>query len=336
MTLKTALRVLSYLILAAATVAGVWLFVRTWQHAARPVPTIVQGQIEATEVDVSAKIPGRVDTIAVREGDSVAKGDLIATLDSPEIDAKLAQATAARRAAAAQRDKAVHGARAEEIRAAEASWLRARGAADLAEKTFRRVERLARDGVLPAQRRDEAETSWQTSRDAEAAARALFDLATNGARHEDKDAAAALVDVASGTIAEVQAYRRETRVAAPSPGEVFRRNLQPGEMVSAGMPIVTLIDLNDIWATFFIREDQLPGLGVGSQIRLDIPALGQTDTAFTISYVAASADFATWRSTSAQGGFDVKSFEVRARPAGPIAGLRPGMSVVLRGRPAAR
>lgn len=336
MTLKTALRVLSYLLLAAATVAGIWLFVRTWQHAARPVPTMVQGQIEATEVDVSAKIPGRIDTIAVREGDSVAKGDVIATLDSPEIDAKLAQATAARRAATAQRDKADHGARAEEIRAAEASWLRARGAADLAEKTFRRVERLAKDGVLPAQRRDEAETSWRTSRDAEAAARALYDLAMNGARNEDKDAAAAMVDVASGTIAEVQAYRRETRVTAPSPGEVFRRNLQPGEMVSAGLPIVTLIDLNDIWATFFIREDQLPGLGIGAQIGLDIPALGQTDAAFLISYVAASADFATWRSTSAQGGFDVKSFEVRARPVGPIAGLRPGMSVVLRGRPAVR
>ncbi|MDO8834023.1 MAG: efflux RND transporter periplasmic adaptor subunit [Vicinamibacterales bacterium] len=336
MTLKTALRVLFHLVLAAATIAGIWLFVRTWQHAARPVPSIVQGQIEATEVDISAKIPGRVDTIAVREGDVVAKGDLIATLDSPEIDARLAQATAARRAASAQRDKAVHGARAEEIRAAEASWRRARGAADLAERTFQRVDRLAKDGVLPAQRRDEAETSWRTSRDAEAAARALYDLAMNGARHEDKDAAAAMVDVASGTIAEVQAYRRETRVTAPSPGEVFRRNLQPGEMVSAGLPIVTLIDLNDIWATFFIREDQLPGLGMGTEIRLDIPALGQTDAAFRISHVAASADFATWRSTSAQGGFDVKSFEVRARPLGQVAGLRPGMSVVLRGRPVAR
>lgn len=336
MTLKTALRILFHVVLTAAVIVGLWMFVRTWQRAAQPMPTMVQGQIEATEVDVSAKIPGRIDTIAVREGDVVAKGDLVATLDSPEIDAKLAQATAARRAASAQRDKAVHGARDEEIRAAEASWRRARGAADLAEITFRRVDRLSKDGVLPAQRRDEAETSWRTSRDAEAAARALYDLAVNGARHEDKDAAAALVDVATGTIAEVQAYRRETRVTAPSPGEVFRRNLQPGEMVSAGLPIVTLIDLNDVWATFFIREDQLPGLGVGTQIRLGIPALGVSDVVFQISYVAPSADFATWRSTSAQGGFDVKSFEVRARPVGPTTGLRPGMSVLLRDRPAAR
>lgn len=331
MNIKTVLRVVFHLVLVTVTAIGIWAFVRTWQRVATPVPAIVQGQIEATEVDVSAKIPGRLDTVTVREGDVVAKGDIIATLDSPEIQAKLAQATAARKAASAQRDKALHGARKEEIRAAEATWMRAKGAAELAEKTFRRVERLAKDGVVPAQRRDEAETAWKTSRDAEAAARSMFELATNGARDEDKAAAAAMVDVASGTIAEVNAFERETRVSAPASGEVFKRNLQPGEMVAAGLPIVTLVDLSDMWATFFIREDQLTGLGMGSRIRLAIPALGNREETFTVSYLAPAADFATWRSTSAQGGFDVKTFEVRARPASEVARLRPGMSVVLRG-----
>jgi HlyD family secretion protein len=331
MNIKTILRVVFHLVLVAVTAVGIWAFVRTWRQVAKPVPAIVQGQIEATEVDVSAKIPGRLDTVTVREGDVVAKGDVIATLDSPEIQAKLAQATAARRAASAQRDKAVHGARQEDIRAAEATWMRAKGAAELAEKTFRRIERLAKDGVVPAQRRDEAETGWKTSRDAEAAARSMYDMALNGARDEDKTAASAMVDVASGTIAEVMAFERETRVAAPAAGEVFKRNLQPGEMVAAGLPIVTLIDLSDMWATFFIREDQLAELGMGTRIRLAIPALGNREENFTVSYLAPAADFATWRSTSAQGGFDVKTFEVRARPVSAISKLRPGMSVVLRG-----
>jgi len=140
-----------------------------------------------------------------------------------------------------------------------------------------------------------------------------------------------MVDVASGTIAEVMAFERETRVTSPAAGEVFRRNLQPGEMVAAGLPIVTLIDLNDMWATFFVREDQLAGLGMGTRIRLAVPALGNRVEDFTVSYLAPAADFATWRSTSAQGGFDVKTFEVRARPVSANARLRPGMSVVLQG-----
>ena len=174
-------------------VGGAWAFVRTWQKVSQPAPEILQGQIEATEIDVSSKIPGRLDAIAVIEGSAVRKGDLIATLDSPEINAKLAQARATHAAASAQRDKAEHGAREEEIRAAEANWRRAREAAILAETTFHRVERLARDGVAPIQRRDEAETVWKSSREAEAAAKAVFDMAHSGARTEDKASAAAMV-----------------------------------------------------------------------------------------------------------------------------------------------
>lgn len=336
MNIRTALRstlgVLAWMVLAAVAVAGVWAFVRTWQQAATPAPDLLQGQVEATEINVSPKIPGRIDAIAVVEGAGVRKGDLIATLDSPEISAKLDQARAARAAASAQRDKAEHGAREEEIRAAESTWRRAKDAADLAERTFQRVDRLARDGVTAAQRRDEAETAWKTAREAEAAARAVYDLARNGARVEDKAAATALVNVASGSVAEVEAFLRETRVYAPAAGQVARRNLEPGEMVAAGLPIVTLVDLDDVWAVFHVREDRLPGMTIGSTLSLAIPALGVTDAAFRISYLAPQADYATWRPTSAQGGFDLKTFEVRARPERPIPGLRPGMSVTLRGR----
>jgi HlyD family secretion protein len=332
MTLKTALRIVFYLVLSMVAAVGIWMFVRTWHRVAQPVPLVVQGNIEATEVDVSSKIPGRIASILVREGDTITKDTLVATIDSPEIQARLRQASASRQAVSAQRDKANHGARQEEIRAAEALWKRAQSAADLAESTFRRVERLAKDGVLPSQRRDEAETGWKTARDAEAAARAMYDLALNGARTEDKAAATALVEAASGVVAEVESYLRETQIVAPAAGEVFRRNIQPGEMVSAGLPIVTLVDLSDIWATFQIREDQLAGLTMGSQVRLAVPALGSREAVFQVSYLAAAADYATYRSTSAQGGFDVKTFEVRARPVSPVTGLRPGMSVILRDR----
>jgi HlyD family secretion protein len=330
--IRTAFSVLSWAILGVVAVAGVWAFVRTWQRVAQPAPEILQGQIEATEIDVSSKIAGRLDAIAVIEGAAVRKGDLIATLDSPEINAKLAQVRATRAAAAAQRDKADRGAREEEIRAAEATWRRAHEAAILAETTFRRVERLARDGVAPAQRRDEAETVWKSSREAEAAAKAVYDMALNGARAEDKASAAAMVGVADGAIAEVEAYLQETNVHAPAAGQVYRRNLEPGEMVAPGLPIVTLVDLDDVWAVFHVREDRLPGLTVGSRIQVSVPALGNTRTEFQVSYVAPEADYATWRPTSAQGGFDVKSFEVRARPVGHLEGLRPGMSAIVVGR----
>jgi HlyD family secretion protein len=297
----------------------------------QPAPDVIQGQIEATEIDVSSKIPGRLAGITVVEGAAVRKGDLVATLDSPELEAKLAQARAAKAAAAAQRDKANHGAREEEIRAAEANWRRAHEGAVLAETTFHRVERLARDGVAPTQRRDEAETLWKSAREAEAAASALLDMAVAGARYEDKASAAAIVDAADGTIAEVQSYLRETSVYAPAAGQVFRRNLEPGEMVAAGLPIVTLVDLSDAWATFHLREDRLAGVTVGSTVQIEIPALGGRRATFKVSYLAPEADYATWRPTTAQGGFDVKSFEVRARPLGPVDGLRPGMSAILRG-----
>lgn len=296
---------------------------------ARPAPETLQGEADATKVDVAAKVAGRLATIEVKEGDPVKRGDLVATLESPEIRARLDQAEAARAGAVAQRDKADSGAREEEIRAAKSQWDRARHAADLAEVTFGRLDRLARDGVVPNQRRDEAEAQWRTSRDAAEAAKAMYDLALAGARREDRASAAALVSRAEGAVDEVQAYLDETKVAAPAAGEVYRRNVEPGEIVPAGFPIVTLVDLSDLWVTFQVREDLLERLKMGATVPARFPALGNEEVALTVSFVAPQGDFATWRATSAQGGFDLKTFEVRARPARPVPGLRPGMSAVV-------
>jgi len=183
--------------------------------------------------------------------------------------------------------------------------------------------------VLPAQRRDEAEAQLKTARDAEEAAKAGYDMAVGGARTEDKDAAQALVARADGAISEVEAFLAETRLAAPLAGEVYRRNVEVGELVGPGYPIVTIVDLTDVWVTFNLREDRLAGISMGQVLRGRVPALGGREVELKVDFIAAQGDFATWRATNAQGGFDLKTFEVRARPTSPVAGLRPGMSVVV-------
>lgn len=302
----------------------------TWGFlAARPGPELLQGEVEATKVDVAAKVPGRIATLLVREGEVVRRGDPVATLASPEIEARVGQAEAARTGAEALNEKADRGAREEEIRAARSTWERARHATELAEKTAGRLERLARDGVVPQQRRDEAEAQWKTARAAEEAARAAFDMVTAGARREDKAAAKAQVARADSAVAEARSYLDETKVAAPASGEVYRRNVEPGELVAPGFPIVTLVDLSDSWVVFQLREDRLAGFRMGDRFTAKVPALGNAAVDLRVSYIAPQGDFATWRATSSQGGFDLKTFELRARPVAPVAGLRPGMSVLL-------
>lgn len=299
----------------------------TWFYH-RPQEEIIQGEVEATQVDLAAKIAGRVSEVLVKEGESVEAGRRLLTFESPELKAKMDQAAAAKQAASAQRDKAYKGAREEEIEAAKNLWLQAKYAAELAETTFRRVERLHADGVVPAQRRDEAAAQWNTAREAAGAARARYDMALAGARVEDRAAASALVDQASGAVSEVQSYLAETTLTAPINGEVVHVLADPGELVSAGYPIITLVDLSDIWVTFNLREDRLAGFRMGDVFKARIPALGDREIDLKVSYISPMGDFATWRATGDSGGFDLKTFELRARPVEPVEGLRPGMSAV--------
>jgi HlyD family secretion protein len=305
-------------VLVVLSLAG-WL-------AFHPADHLVQGEMEATTVDVAPKIPGRVDSVLVREGDHVVKGQILATLDSPEIRAKLAQANAAHDAASAVKDKAQHGAREEEIRGARELWQRAEHAADLAHKTLARVANLYKDGVVSAQKMDEAEAQDKTARDAANAAKAGYDMAVAGARVEDRTAASAVADQAAGVVSEVESYLGETRLKAPISGEVADRVVDPGELVATGYPVITLVDLEDVWLTLNLREDELAGLKVGDRLRARVPALADREFDFAVSYIAVQGDYATWRATNALGGFDLKTFEVRARPVAKIDGLRPGMS----------
>jgi HlyD family secretion protein len=298
--------------------------------AFRPQPVLLEGEVEATEIDVAAKVPGRVESVAIKLGQSVERGALLFTLESPELRAKLTQAEGARDAAGAMSRKADTGARLEEIRAAEQQWQRAQAAADLAAVTLERVERLHREGIVPRQRRDEAEAQTKAARAAAASAQALHEMAVSGAREEDRAAAAAVASQAGGAVTEVEVYLAETQIKAPHAGEVSSLLIDPGEIAPAGFPVVTLVDLTDIWVVFQIREDLLAGIGLGTELTGRVPALGNREVTFKIDYLAALGAFATWRATSASAGFDLKTFEIRARPIEPVAGLRPGMSVIVR------
>jgi HlyD family secretion protein len=289
----------------------------------------VQGETDATQVDIAAKVSGRADSIYVREGDMVRRGQVIATLDGTEIRARAAQAHAARDAARATRDRALHGFRTEEIRSAHDNYGRAAAAAAIAETTFVRFDRLLKEGVIPTQKRDEAEANFRAARDAAGAARAQYDLVQSGARPEDRAAAIAELRRAEGAVAEATSYVEDNTLRSSVDGQVVVKVVEQGELVSPGLPLLKIVDLSDQWITVNVREDRLAGLRTGDTLSAVIPALGSERHSFTVYYVSPLGSFATWRATRESGGFDVRTFEVRARPQRPLEGMRPGMSALI-------
>ncbi len=294
-----------------------------------PVPLEIQGEVEATQIKVASKLLGRIDSLLVKKGDEIVPGMLLFTLSSPELEAKYSQASAVRQAAGAQRDKAFNGAQKEDVQAAFNNWQTALAAADYARKTFARIQNLYKDGVIPEQQKDEVETKMKAAVETEMAARSLYEKARNGARYEDKDAAGALVLQAEGVMSEVSSYLNERRITAPVKGEVANVLAERGELIPAGYPVVTLVDLSDVWVTFNLREDLLSAIQKGSIIPARFPALGMKEIALRVTYINALGDFATWNATKTRGDFDLKTFEIQAVPIEKIEGLRPGMSAVV-------
>ncbi len=305
----------------AVVALGLWL---AWQ----PAPGQVQGIVDAREYRVASKVTGRLAAVHVREGQAVTAGQLLASIDSPEVAAKEAQVQAVVEAAQSQADKAEAGARRTDIVAAEAGWKRAAAAAELARVTFERVDRLAREDVVAGQKRDEARANMIAAAEAARAARAQYDAALAGARTEDRRAARAQAAQARGAEAEVAAARTETRIIAPAAGEVGRRLAQPGEIVGAGFPVLLLTEVQAPWVTVTLREDQMDGVRMGREFNGSVPALADRTARFRVSFMAPAGDYATWRATRQSSGFDVKGFEVRLSPVQPVPGLRPGMSVL--------
>ncbi|HPC15614.1 MAG TPA: efflux RND transporter periplasmic adaptor subunit [Candidatus Hydrogenedentes bacterium] len=324
--MKTLLRVLVLVSILAGVTGGA---IYGSQFVFKPAPLIVQGEVDATQVDVAPKIAGRVETLFVREGDAVAKGQILAALKSPEIEAKAAQATSAREAASAVREKADNGARIQEIEAARHAWQMALANAELARKSYERVMQLYESDHVSPQTLDEAMAKWKAATQMAEAARATHEMAVAGAREEDKKAARAIENQAGGVVSEVQSYLSETELKAPIDGEIAEAIIDPGELATPGFPVFSIVDLNDVWVVFNLREDLLGRMPMGTKFEGRVPALNGRAVEWRVDFIKPLGDFATWRATKTAGDFDMKTFEVRARPVSRVEGLRPGMSVLV-------
>lgn len=294
----------------------------------RKGPEIVQGQAEVNEYRVSSKVPGRILEFRVKEGQQVKAGDTLAILEAPDVQAKLEQAQAAQAAAQAQNEKALKGARQEQIQAAYEMWQKAKAGLTIAEKSYKRVKNLYDQGVMSAQKLDEVTAQRDAAVATEKAAHAQYQMARNGAEREDKEAAAALVNRAKGAVAEVESYIRETVLVAQTAGEVSEIFPKEGELVGTGAPIMNVAVMEEMWLTFNIREDLLKGIGMDTEVEAYVPALDKHIHA-KVYYLKDLGTYAAWKATKTTGQFDLKTFEVRATPTEHIEGLRPGMSVIL-------
>ena len=238
-------------------------------------PEVIQGQVEVSEYRVSSKVPGRILEIRVKEGDFVKVGDTLAILDAPEVRAKMEQAQSAQDAASALEMKAQNGAREEQIRGAYNVLQQAKAGVEIAEKSYKRIQRLFDEGVISEQKRDEVYAQYKAMEAQMKAAQSQYDMAVNGARREDKLAAAAQVGRAKGAVQEVNSYIHETVQIAQMEGEVMDIYPKLGELVGTGSPIMTIAVMKDMWGTFNIREDQLNGLEIGKTFTAYVPAFSK-------------------------------------------------------------
>lgn len=261
----------------------------------------------------------------------VSKGDTLVILEAPDIQAKLAQAEAAFKAARAIEQKARTGARREQIQSAYEVWQKAIAGREVAEKTYNRVNRLFENGVMAKQKRDEALANYRAMVASENAAKSQYDMAVNGTRHEDINAAEAQVSRAEGAISEVSSYVDETVLVASADGVVTEIFPEQGELVGSGAPIMNMAKLDDVWFTFNVREDMLPGLSVGQQVSVYVPAYDKNVTV-KVTRIKEVGSFATWKATKALDKFDLMTFELQAYPVDPseLTGLRGGMSAIMK------
>jgi HlyD family secretion protein len=316
---------LATIVVLVAIVAAV-IAVNRYLRAETPI--LLQGTTECTTYKASSKIAGRIESMHVEAGQQVEQGELLYTLATPELDAKLEQAEAVHSAATAIDEKVLSGARVQQIEAARNLWQQAQAGQELAKKTFDRVKSLYEQGVVPAQKFDEAQAQYNALTATTAAAKAQYDLAVDGASREEKAAAAAKVRQAAGAVSEVESYLHDAMVYAPISGEVSTIIAEAGELVGSGYPVVAILDLSDQWVTFNIKETLMPKIHQGMALTGYVPALGR-DVQLHVTRIAAQADYATWSATRTQGGFDIRTFAVKAKPNEQETELRPGMSVLV-------
>ncbi len=320
-TLLTALGVVVAVVAVLAIVGFLFL---------TPPPEIIEGQAEANSVRISGKLPGRVLECYVSEGDNVHAGDTLVHIHSSLAEAKMMQAEAMQTAASATDRKVDAGTRSQIKQGAYDLWQQAIAAKTITKKTYDRMQALFAEGVIAEQKRDEAEAAYQAAEAAERAAKSQYELAVAGAQREDKEAAQAMVNVAKGGVAEVEALLEDQYLIAPCDGQIDVIYPQVGELVALGAPIMNLLKIDDKWVTFNVREELLNDLPMGKEIEIMIPALGERTAKAKVYYVRDMGSYAVWRATKSTGEWDSRTFQIKARPVDSIPELRPGMSVIYR------
>ncbi|MBQ8672649.1 MAG: HlyD family efflux transporter periplasmic adaptor subunit [Bacteroides sp.] len=293
-------------------------------------PLLLQGQVEATEIRISGKLPGRIARFYADEGAWVKAGDTLVCINSPLVEAQLRQVTALEEAARQENKKVDAGTRHQIVATAKELWNKSRSDLTLAEATYRRIQALYRDSIATPQRMDEAEALYKAALAAERAAHEQYLLAAEGAASEDRAAARSMVEAAQGSVDEVSALLADAYLTAPADGEIGALFPKLGELVAPGAPIMNLVVMEDVHAVFNVREDLLPRFRQGGTFRADIPATGSHGVEFRIYYISPLGSYATWKSTREAGSYDMRTFEVHARPIREQPGLRPGMSVLLK------
>jgi HlyD family secretion protein len=309
-------------IVAAIAGLSIWFLVR-------PQPLLVQGEVDATRLDIAARIDGRVADIPVTRGENVAAGAVLVRIDNPENIAKREQAVAGKVVADAQLANINAGTRAEVIAARKAALERAQASVVLAQKTYDRISQLAEHGNAPQARLDQVTDTLHENQRAADQAKSAYEQAVNGYTAEERQIAVANVQKAASDIAAVQSIIDQMVITAPLAAQVYKRNVEPGEYISPGVPLVTLIDLNDLWIHFDLREDLVRTLKVGDRFAVRIPALADRRITVEVKLIATKGEYASWRATRATGDFDLRTFSIRAYPVEQVPELRPGMSAYM-------
>lgn len=289
----------------------------------------LQGEVEATEMRISGKLLGRIDSFLVREGDDVRRGDTLVIINSPIVQAQYRKSEALHQATKEENRKVDAGTRSQVVASAYQLWQAAKSQADLAEKTYERVGVLYRDSVVARQRYDEAEAAMLSTRATERSAYEQYRLALDGVRSEDREASRNMVEAAASTVDEVAALLVDAKLTAPADGQIANVYPKRGELVAPGAPIMSLVVLDDSYVVFNVREDLMPHFRIGKRFVARVPALARNDVLLEVYYISPLGSFATWKSTKQAGSYDMRTFEVRLRPATPVEGMRPGMTVLL-------
>jgi HlyD family secretion protein len=306
-------------------IVGAIVGLSAW-YLTRPTPLMIQGEADSTRIDIAARVDGRLSKLLVQRGETVAAGQKLLEIDNPELLAKLDEAKAGKVLAEAELARIHAGTRAETIAVRKAEIDRAAADVTLAQHTYDRLSKLTATQVASQQHLDEATDALRVAERSYEQAKLAYQEAVAGFTPEEVHMAEAKVVQADAAIKTLQSLVDQMVVVAPTETQVYDINVEEGEVVGPGIPLISLVDMNDIWLRFDLREDLVKDMKLGDRIEVRIPALGDRSVVAEVKLIAAKGEYAGWRATRATGDFDLRTFAIRAYPIEAIPGLRPGMS----------